>query len=195
MIGDVFNVRVMKGCILNKLTIFCLIFVIGGLFWMLYEMWPKPAYPESERFGTYYNPYNKIFLSFKQSLNNKDYQYVYILSDLMRYDNDTCDYIKIKSSPKMCLNFYFIKNSKNQLIVLCPTDQILDCDIVSVHSCHFFIDTCASEKSKYFYKSEYDGQNIINASNYSIMECWEGYVSLGFCNSQLTPLCSYRGFM
>lgn len=165
---------------------------MGGLLLMIYEMWPKPVYPESERFGTYYNPYNKIFLSFKDTPNNKDYQYIYISSSLSSCGKDTFDYIKIKSSPKICLNFYFISNSKYQLEILCPTDQVLEGKIVLVHSCNFLIDTCASENSKYFFKRKSDGQYRINVSDYSIMKCWEGYISFGIRDSQLTTLCSFR---
>lgn len=39
-------------------------------------MWPSPPFPESERYGCYYNPYNDIYLSFYDDEKNNDYQYV-----------------------------------------------------------------------------------------------------------------------
>lgn len=183
----------MKGCMFNKLTIFCLIIVIGGLFVMFYAMWPKPLYPESERFGTYYNPFNKVFLSFKKDLNNEDCQYIYISSSSVLSSKDTSDYIKIESSPKACLNFYFFSDSIHKLHILCPTDQTMECKIVDAHSNRFLIDTCASENSKYFCEECTYNQYGINVYNYSLMVCWEGYVSLAFRDSKLTPLCSFRG--
>lgn len=65
-----------KGCMCNKLTIVCLVIVVSGLLLMLSKMWPAPPFPESERYGCYYNPFNDIYLSFYDDEKNNNIQYI-----------------------------------------------------------------------------------------------------------------------
>lgn len=179
----------MKGCIFNRLTIFCLVVVFGGLFFMLLNMWPKPPFPESERYGVYYNPYHDICMGF---LDGDDCRYILFSRDYNTTLSSTADYIKIEKSRKTSFNIYFFNDSIGRLNILLPSDGILESSIDSAHSHKFVIDTLPYENSRNFALNSHTGYYGLTVSDYSSMECIEGFVSLAYKGSRFSPLCSVR---
>ena len=125
-----------KGCMLNKLTIVCLVIVVSGLLLMQSKMWPVPPFPESERYGCYYNPFNDIYLSFYDDEKNNDIQYivfskndkqdVVFSKDLKKFSPISSDYIKTDKSFSSCFFVFFFKDSTSRINILCPSEDFLE---------------------------------------------------------------------
>lgn len=191
-----------KGCMFNKLTIVCLVIVVGGLLLMLSKMWPAPPFPESERYGCYYNPFNDIYLSFYDDEKNNDIQYivfskndkqdVVFSKDLKKFSPISSDYIKTDKSFSSCFFVFFFKDSKSRINILCPSEDFLENKIISAHSNEFIIDTLSRENSPNFIFDKHSGYYDLTVQDYSTMKCMDGFVSLAHRDSPYTPLCSVR---
>ena len=189
-----------KGCMFNKLTIVCLIIVIGSFLFMLIKMWPSPPFPESERYGCYYNPYNDIYLSFYDDEKNNDYQYVVFTkndkrpvvfsSERKKFSPISSDYIKIEKSFDSNFFVFFFKDSTGRNNILCPSEDFLGNKIISVHSNDFIIDTLSRENSPNFIFNKHNGYYNLTIQDYSSMRCMDGFVLLAYRGSPYTPLCS-----
>ena len=163
-----------KGCMFNKLTIVCLIIVIGSFLFMLIKMWPSPPFPESERYGCYYNPYNDIYLSFYDDEKNNDYQYVVFTkndkrpvvfsSERKKFSPISSDYIKIEKSFDSNFFVFFFKDSTGRNNILCPSEDFLGNKIISVHSNDFIIDTL----SRLFHNEMYGRIRFVGLSRFSV---------------------------
>lgn len=182
----------MKGCVFNKLTILCVATVFGSLLFMLSKMLPKSLFPESERYGIYYNPYNDMYMGFFDDPTNDDYRYITFSRVPSQIPSDSTDYIKIEKSVDTNFFIFFFTDTIGQLNVLCPSEEILGSKIVSVNSNKFIIDTISRERSLNFILDEHTGYYNLSVRNYSSMKCIEGFVSLAYLNSLYTPLCSIR---
>lgn len=182
----------MKGCIFNKTTIICLAIVVAGLVILLYNMWPKPEYPESERYGIYYNPYHDIYMEFLNDPQNSDYRYILFSDKIDALNVKKSDYIKIAryDNANFCITFF--KDSLGKTNIYCPDEDIDGSYVVGIRSRQFVIDTISKEKYRHCVYDSKTGYYVLNVHEFSMFQCLGGYVSLSYNYSQFTPLCSIR---
>lgn len=189
----------MKGCVFNKLTIYCLLVVLGGLVIMIKGLIQKlcePMFPESERYGTYFNPNANIYMKFCDDDKSNDYRYVLFSRSIDSLNYSTADYIKISKCIETSFAVYFLTDSTGKVNILCPSDEFYGSNIIAINSNKFPIDTIARFRSNRFQFIDDGNHNswMVDSGNYSEMNCSEGFVNLSINGSMSTPLCSIRDY-